>query len=163
MADDRDDELERLRERIAMLEAELARDKAIFEAVFANIPASFYVKDLENRYLYGSPHGFAWFGVDAKKAIGKIQVLMRETRVEIAPDVAQQAAHLQQAIDGYDVFARSLSIGAETMGLPASRVDEMLALVSHDLRNQLTVVTAALAVRRAVAKASHAADGELDP
>lgn len=74
MADDRDggdDELERLRARIAELEAALARDKAIFEAVFANIPASFYVKDLENRYLYGSPHGFAWFGVDAKDAIGK--------------------------------------------------------------------------------------------
>ena len=71
MADDRDDELERLRARIAELEAALARDKAIFEAVFANIPASFYVKDLDNRYLYGSPHGFAWFGVDGKNAIGK--------------------------------------------------------------------------------------------
>lgn len=71
MADDRDDEPDRLRARIAELEAELARDKAIFEAVFANIPASFYVKDLDNRYLYGSPHGFAWFGVDAKNAIGR--------------------------------------------------------------------------------------------
>jgi diguanylate cyclase (GGDEF)-like protein/PAS domain S-box-containing protein len=71
MADDRDDELERLRARVAELEAALARDKAIFEAVFANIPASFYVKDLDNRYLYGSPHGFAWFGVDGTKAIGK--------------------------------------------------------------------------------------------
>jgi diguanylate cyclase (GGDEF)-like protein/PAS domain S-box-containing protein len=71
MADDRDDELERLRARIAELEAELARDKAHFDAIFANIPAIFYVKDLENRYVYGSPHGFALFGVDGQNAIGR--------------------------------------------------------------------------------------------
>src|SRR6185503_15621816 len=31
----------------------------------------FYVKDLENRYVYGSPYGFRLFGVEWRDAIGK--------------------------------------------------------------------------------------------
>jgi diguanylate cyclase (GGDEF)-like protein/PAS domain S-box-containing protein len=70
MADD-GDELERLRARVAALENELAVARAQVSTIFAHIPAIFYVKDLEHRYVYGSPYGFAVFGVDPKGAIGK--------------------------------------------------------------------------------------------
>ncbi len=66
-----DDELERLRARVATLEAELARARAHVETIFENIPANFYVKDLEGRYVYGSPYGFRMFGIDPTATIGK--------------------------------------------------------------------------------------------
>lgn len=66
-----DDELERLRRRVTELEAELARERAKIEAIFVNIPAVFYVKDREGRYQYGSPHGFAQFGIEAGHAMGR--------------------------------------------------------------------------------------------
>lgn len=59
-----------LRARIAALETELAQVKAEIGAVIAGIPAILYVKDAEHRYRYGSPYGFAMFGVDSRRAIG---------------------------------------------------------------------------------------------
>lgn len=66
-----DEELARLRERVRELEAELDRERARIEAIFKNIPAVFYVKDRDGRYQYGSPHGFAQFGVDPTKVFGR--------------------------------------------------------------------------------------------
>lgn len=68
---DEDDELQRLRARIRELEQELAKERTRVEAIFARIPAIFYVKDLENRYQLGSPFGFRMFGVDHQRAIGR--------------------------------------------------------------------------------------------
>lgn len=64
-------DLARLRARIRQLEDELARERARVEAIFARIPAVFYVKDLDNRYQLGSPYGFRTFGVEQSQAIGK--------------------------------------------------------------------------------------------
>lgn len=66
-----DEELERLRARVQRLEEELARERTRVEAIFARIPAIFYVKDLENRYQFGSPFGFRMFGVEHDHAIGR--------------------------------------------------------------------------------------------
>lgn len=79
-----DDELERLRARVASLEAELARARAHVETIFENIPANFYVKDLEGRYVYGSPYGFRMFGIDPKATIGKTDFEL------FPPDVAKR-------------------------------------------------------------------------
>lgn len=68
---DAEDEIERLRGRVQELEHELAREKARVAAIFARIPAIFYVKDLESRYQLGSPYGFRLFGVDHATAIGR--------------------------------------------------------------------------------------------
>jgi diguanylate cyclase (GGDEF)-like protein/PAS domain S-box-containing protein len=65
------DELERLRARVRELEAELARERTQVATVFAHIPAIFYVKDKDSRYLYGSPYGFRLFGVTHEIAIGR--------------------------------------------------------------------------------------------
>lgn len=70
MSDDQD-ELERLRARIQELEQELAKERTRVEAIFARIPAIFYVKGLDNRYQLGSPFGFRMFGVDHQHAIGR--------------------------------------------------------------------------------------------
>lgn len=56
--------------RIAELEAELARERTRAATIFQHIPAIFYVKDLERRYVYGSPFGFDLFGVH-EDAIGR--------------------------------------------------------------------------------------------
>lgn len=69
--DDGRDDVERLRARVQQLEQELARERTRVEAIFARIPAIFYVKDLENRYQLGSPYGFRMFGVDHRHAIGR--------------------------------------------------------------------------------------------
>ena len=71
MGDERDHEIERLRARIASLETELGRARAHVEAIFTNIPANMYVKDVEGRYVYGSRYGFRMFGIDSTDAIGK--------------------------------------------------------------------------------------------
>lgn len=68
---DESDEIARLRARVSELETELERERTRIETIFANIPCSFYVKDRSGRYRYGSPHGFAMFGVDWRAAIGK--------------------------------------------------------------------------------------------
>ncbi|MDB4936343.1 MAG: hypothetical protein JWP87_3315 [Labilithrix sp.] len=73
MSDARDDaeELAKLRARVAELEAELERERTQVATVFAHIPAIFYVKDRDNRYIYGSPYGFRIFGVSHETAIGR--------------------------------------------------------------------------------------------
>jgi diguanylate cyclase (GGDEF)-like protein/PAS domain S-box-containing protein len=68
---DDDDEIAKLRLRVSELEAELARERTQLETVFAHIPAIFYVKDRDSRYMYGSPYGFKVFGVSHDTAIGK--------------------------------------------------------------------------------------------
>lgn len=72
MSDEEDDQDNAsLRRRVAVLEAELGRTRALLETIFANVPAIFYVKDVESRYQYGSPYGFRLFGVDHAQAIGR--------------------------------------------------------------------------------------------
>lgn len=66
-----DDELKRMRARIASLERALERERAQTSTVFAHIPAVFYVKAADGRYLYGSPFGFRVFGVEQHAAIGR--------------------------------------------------------------------------------------------
>ena len=68
---DDDDEVTRLHARIKDLERELARERSQLETVFSHIPAIFYVKDRESRYLYGSRYGFRIFGVEQEAAIGR--------------------------------------------------------------------------------------------
>jgi hypothetical protein len=51
--------------------------------------------------------GGAWVGVS--------QIRNREELHRAYDESGQRLMHLQRAVDGYDVFARSLSIGAETM------------------------------------------------
>jgi hypothetical protein len=51
--------------------------------------------------------GGAWVGVS--------QIRNTEELHQAYDDSGQRLMHLQKAVDGYDVFARSLSIGAETM------------------------------------------------
>ena len=71
MSDDDEDEIARSGRHIAQLEAELLRARTILEAIFAHVPAVFYVKDVSGRYLYGSPYGFTKFGVSIDHAIGR--------------------------------------------------------------------------------------------
>jgi diguanylate cyclase (GGDEF)-like protein/PAS domain S-box-containing protein len=71
MSDDHDQELARLRARIAALEADLERERTQVATVFEHVPAIFYLKDANGRYLYGSPYGFRMFGVDGSEAIGR--------------------------------------------------------------------------------------------
>ena len=51
--------------------------------------------------------GGAWVGVS--------QIRNRQELHQAYDESGQRLMHLQKAVDGYDVFARSLSIGAETM------------------------------------------------
>ncbi len=90
-----DEEVRELRRRVAELEAELDQKKSLLETIFANIPATFYVKDLETRYQYGSPHGFRQFGVEHKDAIGR-------TDAEVFPQrLAERfAASDRRVLDG---------------------------------------------------------------
>lgn len=60
-----------LSQRAADLEAELDKARRLLETIFSQIPTIFYVKDLEHRYIYGSPHGFRLFGVEHEQAIGR--------------------------------------------------------------------------------------------
>lgn len=92
---DGDEEVLRLRARVAELESELARSRAHVETIFANVPANFYVKDLEGRYVYGSPHGFAMFDIDGSQAIGKTDAEL------FPPDLAARfAASDRRVLDG---------------------------------------------------------------
>lgn len=100
-----DDELARLRARIAELEVELARERTQVATVFAHIPAIFYVKDRDSRYLYGSPYGFRIFGVDAATAIGR-------TDPEIfAPELAARfMASDRRVLEGQRVERESYAV-----------------------------------------------------
>jgi diguanylate cyclase (GGDEF)-like protein/PAS domain S-box-containing protein len=108
MADDgdaRDEELERLRERIRQLEAELARDRLRVETIFHHIPAIFYVKDLEHRYQYGSPYGFSMFGVTHDGAIGRTDAEL------FPPEVARRFESSDRRIlDGEKLDAESYAV-----------------------------------------------------
>ncbi|MDB4994226.1 MAG: hypothetical protein JWM74_1658 [Myxococcaceae bacterium] len=66
-----DDEVARLRARVAELEDELASDRARIQAIATHIPAVIYVKDTDGRYLYGSKHGFDALGIKHEDAIGR--------------------------------------------------------------------------------------------
>jgi hypothetical protein len=58
--------------------------------------------------LYMKPYdGGAWVGVS--------RIRNREELHRAYDESGQRLMHLQKAVDGFDVFARSLSIGAETM------------------------------------------------
>jgi diguanylate cyclase (GGDEF)-like protein/PAS domain S-box-containing protein len=39
--------------------------------IFENVPANFYVKDINGRYQYGSSYGYRLFGVEPEQAIGR--------------------------------------------------------------------------------------------
>jgi diguanylate cyclase (GGDEF)-like protein/PAS domain S-box-containing protein len=105
VSDGEDDELARLRARIAELESELARERTQLATVFSHIPAIFYVKDRDNRYLYGSPYGFRIFGVEHADAIGR-------TDPEVfPPDVAARfVASDRRVLDGERVHSESYAV-----------------------------------------------------
>jgi diguanylate cyclase (GGDEF)-like protein/PAS domain S-box-containing protein len=103
--DDRDAELARLRERVTELEADLTRERTQLATVFAHIPAIFYVKDRDNRYMYGSPYGFRVFGVSHEQAIGR-------TDPEIFPAelAARFIASDRRVLDGRRVESESYAV-----------------------------------------------------
>ena len=105
MMSDDDDELARLRSRITELEAELARERTQVQTVFAHIPAIFYVKDRDHRYLYGSPHGFRMFGVEHAAVIGR-------TDLEIFPPhlAARFMASDRRVLEGHRVESESYAV-----------------------------------------------------
>ena len=100
-----DDELARLRARVAELEAELARERTQLQTVFQHIPAIFYVKSRDNRYLYGSPYGFRIFGVEHEAAIGR-------TDPEVFPPevAARFIASDRRVLDGERVQSESYAV-----------------------------------------------------
>lgn len=104
MGDD-EEELKRLRARVAELEAELGRERAQASTVFAHIPAIFYVKDAASRYIYGSPYGFRIFGVEHEQAIGR-------TDPEIfAPELAARFRNSdQRVLEGQRVESESYAV-----------------------------------------------------
>lgn len=102
------DDPEELRRRIAALEEELGRSRALLETIFAHIPAVFYVKDLETRYQYGSPHGFRLFGVDAKEAIGRT-----DAEIFPAPLAERFAASDRRVLDGEEMESVSYAVPAQ--------------------------------------------------
>jgi hypothetical protein len=77
--------------------------------------------------LFMKPYdGGAWVGVTRIKDSGELHRAYDES--------GQRLMHLQQSVEGYDVFARSLSIGAETMVMrfrPELPMHERYA-VDHD-------------------------------
>jgi hypothetical protein len=77
--------------------------------------------------LFMKPYdGGAWVGVSRIKDSGELHRAYDES--------GQRLMHLQRAVDGFDVFARSLSIGAETMVMNFDPDQPMHARysVSHD-------------------------------
>jgi len=99
------DEVAALRARVAALEEELARERRRVEAIFARIPAIFYVKGLDNRYQLGSPFGFAMFGVAHEQAIGRTDAEL------FPPDLAQRfMASDRRVLEGEDVHTDSYAV-----------------------------------------------------
>jgi diguanylate cyclase (GGDEF)-like protein/PAS domain S-box-containing protein len=105
LSDFPDDELGKLRARIAELEAELARERTQFATVFAHIPAIFYVKDRDNRYIYGSPYGFRIFGVEQTAAIGRT-----DRDIFPPPLAARFMASDRRVLDGQEVESESYAV-----------------------------------------------------
>ena len=108
MTDD-EDELVRLRARVAELEAALVRERAQLRTVFEHIPAIFYVKDRDNRYLYGSPYGFRIFGVEHEAAIGRT-----DPEVFPAEVAARFVASDRRVLDGERVQSESYAVPTPT-------------------------------------------------
>jgi diguanylate cyclase (GGDEF)-like protein/PAS domain S-box-containing protein len=102
---DDEDENVALRRRVAELEAELARARALPRVIVARIPAIMYVKDREGRYVFGSRWGFELFGVDADRAVGK-------TDVELFPEAlaARFRASDLRVLEGEPVAAESYAV-----------------------------------------------------
>jgi len=102
---DGDDELTRLKARVRELEQTLSRERAQFAAVFEHIPTILYVKDAENRYVYGSPHGFRLWGIEPKDALGR-------TDAEIFPAeaAARFAASDRRILDGEPARTESYAV-----------------------------------------------------
>ncbi|MBX3201510.1 MAG: GGDEF domain-containing protein [Labilithrix sp.] len=107
--DDEDDEKEELRRRVAALDAELGRTRALVETIFARIPAVFYVKDLDSRYQYGSPWGFRTFGIDPAQAIGR-------TDAELFPPALAErfAASDRRVLEGREMASVSYALPAQS-------------------------------------------------
>ncbi|MBN9163199.1 MAG: diguanylate cyclase [Myxococcales bacterium] len=105
---DRDEENETLRRRVAALEAELERSRALLETIFAHVPAVFYVKDAEGRYRYGSRWGFRVFGVELEQAIGR-------TDAELFPPALAErfAASDRRVLDGQEMASVSYALPAQ--------------------------------------------------
>lgn len=99
------DEVAELRERLAAVEGELAKTKALIETIFHHVPAIFYVKDVEGRYQYGSPFGLRLFGVEHKSAIGK-------TDAELFPKVLADrfAASDRRVLEGQEMANMSYAV-----------------------------------------------------
>ena len=104
-----DDELTRLRRRVAELESALANERAQLQTVFRHIPAIFYVKDRDSRYLYGSPYGFQLFGVTHADAIG-------HTDQEVFPETlaARFMASDRRVLEGRTVDSESYAVPTPT-------------------------------------------------
>jgi diguanylate cyclase (GGDEF)-like protein/PAS domain S-box-containing protein len=102
---DDEDELARLRRRVAELEARVARDEARIAAILANIPAVLYVKDNEGRYEYGSRYCFDLLGVSPEQAIGR-------TATEVLPGELGDrfAASDQRLLQGDRVVDESYAV-----------------------------------------------------
>lgn len=107
-----DDEEGELRRRVAALEEELERTRALLETIFAHIPAVFYVKDLESRYQYGSPWGFRTFGIDPARAIGR-------TDAELFPPALAErfAASDRRVLEGREMASVSYALPAQGRAL----------------------------------------------
>jgi len=102
-----DDATETLVRRVADLEDELKRTRSLLETIFANIPAVFYVKDIERRYQYGSPWGFRAFGVDPKSAIGRTDAEL------FPPELAERfASSDRRVLEGQEMAAVSYAVPA---------------------------------------------------
>lgn len=106
MADEADDdELAKLRACVKELETELARERTQLATVFAHIPAIFYVKDRDSRYLYGSPYGFRLFGVTHESAMGRT-----DPEVFPAPLAARFMASDRRVLEGVRVESESYAV-----------------------------------------------------
>ncbi|MBX3218545.1 MAG: GGDEF domain-containing protein [Labilithrix sp.] len=110
--EDGDDEKEELRRRVAALDAELGRTRALLETIFARIPAVFYVKDVDSRYRYGSPWGFRTFGIDPAKAIGRTDAEL------FPPELAERfAASDRRVLEGREMASVSYALPAQGRAL----------------------------------------------
>jgi len=109
--DDDDDEKSRLRARVRELEAELAKERARARAIFARIPAIFYVKDLANRYELGSPYGFRMFGVEHDEAIGRTDAEL------FPPELAERfLASDRRVLEGAEIPNESYAVPVPGVG-----------------------------------------------
>jgi diguanylate cyclase (GGDEF)-like protein len=106
--DDADDP----KRRIAELEAELAKARALLETVFVRLPAVFYLKGVDGRYWYGSDWGFRTFGVDPATAIGR-------TDAELFPPALAErfATSDRRVLEGEELANVSYALPAQSGSL----------------------------------------------